>query len=105
MSYTGGKVELIGTESLQFDILPDADSRSPGGKEELSFILSGSTKVVWKYDEITLRENLAGQAKKRIEIILTDYPSIDQAEVTLRPFWKRSFPDNGSKIKIERIIN
>jgi hypothetical protein len=103
-TYTGGKVELIGTEDLEFNIL-DASSISPESEEELSFSLSGPTKVVWSYDELALREDLAGQSKKRIEIILVDYPSINQAEVTLRPFWKRSFPDDGSKIKIKKIIN
>jgi len=35
---------------------------------------------------------------------LSKYTSIQEAEAVLRPFWKRSFPTDVKKIKIEKVI-
>jgi len=103
-TYDGGEVELIGLDDLVFSI-NSPSLVNPESNESLSFALSGSTKVVWGYDEGALRADLASQSKKSIENILSNYSSIDRAVVTLRPFWKRSFPADGSKIKVKRILD
>jgi hypothetical protein len=77
------------------------DSR-PWEEEEFEFTVSGNAHIVWTFDEDKLKEDLAGRAKAALTTVLSGYPSIDKAEATLRPFWKRSFPDKIGKIKIEK---
>lgn len=102
-TYDGGNVELVEYDNLKINIL-NSDPLDLTTALEIVFSLSGDAKVVWVFDEDALLADLVGQPKKRVENILSGYPSIEKVEVVLRPFWKRSLPDKESKIKIERII-
>ena len=49
-----------------------------------------------------MKSDLVGRHKREFQIILSDYKNIDRAEVVIKPFWKKTFPD---KIKDIKIIN
>lgn len=66
----------------------------------IEFNLKGETLLVWKFDELKLKEDLIGKKKAELPEIISKYPSIVKADVTLRPFWKRSFPSVPKKIKL-----
>lgn len=94
-------VEISDISTLIIKVLDKTDSR-PWEEEEFEFTVEGSVHIVWTFDEERLKEDLAGRAKVALPTILSGYPSINKAEVVLRPFWKRSFPDKVGKIKIEK---
>lgn len=73
----------------------------PWEEEEFELTIKGNARIVWTFDEDKLKEDLSGRAKAALPTVLSGYPSIEKAEVVLRPFWKRSFPDKVKKIKIE----
>jgi len=68
---------------------------------QLSFEVVGETDLVWKTDENALRADLLGKKKDEVQSVLNNYPSILKADATIRPFWKRSFPDNITDITIK----
>jgi hypothetical protein len=81
-----------------------ANNVNPGvNATSVDFSLGGSPEVVWKVDQEKLVSDLLGQPKKNFDQILSNYPNIDSAQLSVRPFWKTSFPD---KVKdIQLIVN
>lgn len=98
-----GPVEISDISTLTVSTV-DQEVR-PWEEGEFEFAVTGDTQIVWTFDEEKLKNDLSGRAKAALPTVLSGYPSIEQAEVVLRPFWKRSFPDKISKIKIERILD
>ena len=73
--------------------------------DQMSFEVTGDSQLVWQTDENALRADLVGKSKNEVQSILNNYLSIIKADVVIRPFWKRSFPDEISDITIKRITN
>jgi len=71
--------------------------------DEINFMVSGSATLVWKTDEVSLKSDLVGKKKGDMPSILNNYPTIESASATIRPFWSRSFPDLASLIEIKEI--
>lgn len=102
-SYDGAPVMAQNLENLAFT-LHDKQSLDPGSADRISFDINGETRLVWQFDDSELRNDFANQKKDAIDFVLTDYPSIERAEVVMRPFWKRAFPEDPDKINIETVI-
>ena len=96
-------VELMNPEALSLTTL-DKESLRPWENDIFTFSLVGNTTLIWLYDEERLKNDLAGRDKGAIHTILSGYPSIERAEVIIRPFWRRSFPETIEEIKIERSL-
>jgi hypothetical protein len=96
-------VEISNISTLTVAVLNKNDAR-PWEDEEFEFTVNGNAHIVWTFNEKKLKEDLAGRAKAALPTVLSGYPSIEEAKAVLTPFWKRSFPDKVSKIKIERML-
>ncbi|PSO46508.1 MAG: hypothetical protein BRC24_01610 [Parcubacteria group bacterium SW_4_46_8] len=103
-NYEGGDVRLHSPGDLSFEIT-NKDSYNPTEKQPVNFTLSGTADLVWQFESTALREDLINQEKSDIQSILANYPSITRAEVIMRPFWKRSFPQNPEEIEIETVLD
>lgn len=68
--------------------------------EPLKF--SGSAVAIAKVDEDALKTALAGKTSDDVKNVLTDFPGLENISVHFRPFWKKAFPTDISKIKLER---
>jgi len=101
-SYKGGDIKILNLKDLDFKII-DKENSSPL-KGDLSASISGNVNIVWVIDDLALSKALAGVPKKQFEEILKGFPYIQKAKATVRPFWKRTLPENANKIKIEEII-
>ncbi len=86
-------------KDLQFKI-KNKEAIDPASLRAITFSVSGQGRVIWPIDSQKISADLAGKRKKDFKQILAAYPSIDKAEVILKPFWKSSFPDDSSKIKV-----
>jgi len=89
--------------SFRFTLL-DKASILPSDTEEISFVLAGSGRVIWDIDASILQDALVEQPKKDFQKILSSFLGIERAEIVIRPFWKRTFPEKPAKIKIEMMI-
>ena len=97
-------VTVQNLEDLAFTF-KDKETTNPSNSTNLSFFLRGTPRVVWVFDEETLRGDLVGKPKSELKTLLSGFPSINKAEVVLRPVWKRTFPKDVKNIKVELIIN
>jgi len=99
-SFDGGNVEVVSLENLAFKLL-NKDTVDLGDDSKVSFRLSGDMDVVWVVDEDVLKNKFAGTRKRDFQSVMAEFLNIERAEVSIRPFWKKSFPDSIKKIKIE----
>ncbi len=96
--YDNSEVYISNIKDLAFALI-NRDS-STASVNTINFTLSGTPKIVWKFDENTLAKELLGKKKKDFSQILSEYPNIDSADLNLRPFWKRSFPSELKNIDV-----
>ncbi len=103
-SYDGSPVDILQLEALT--LIPQQSKEGVNSWEAspFSFSLTGNVEIVWLYDEEQLKGDLAGRAKEAIYTILSGYPGIDRAEVIVRPFWRKGFPDDVEEISVKEII-
>jgi len=67
--------------------------------------VEGKAHFIWTFDEGQFARDLAGKTKETLNNsssggMLELYPGIDHLEANVRPFWKRTFPEDPEKITI-----
>jgi len=83
--------------------LTNKDNISLGDVKNINFNLSGADKIVWKTDVNKFTADLLGKSKNDFNQILSQYPNINSATLTLNPIWEMSIPDQAKDIKV--IVN
>lgn len=90
------------SETITFNNLGDAELRiatssdktalKPWQKDSFTFRLNGKLNALWLPPKALIQKELSGKKRLDLESILSRYPSIEKAEVIVRPFWVRTFP-------------
>jgi hypothetical protein len=70
------------------------------GTDPISFTLSGQANIIWNVDTQALSQALAGHPQSAFQTIIGGFPSIQEAQAKVEPFWKNTFPTNPQDIKI-----
>ncbi len=70
----------------------------------LNFSILGKPQIVTTYNADTLKSDLAGKSLTAISVVLTGHPGIKKAEISGKPFWKRSFPEETGDIDVIEVI-
>lgn len=98
-TYNGGSVRVDDPSKLTFEYKSATTSSTVIANEtSLTFVLKGKPLLIWQYDAEKLKKDLAGLPKTSINNAISAYTGIDSAQVSITPFWKRSFPDNPAEI-------
>jgi hypothetical protein len=97
-SAEGARIEIDNFQDLSLEI---DDYDEIGKSDSLSIHLLGPARFVWQYDAGQVKNDLAGVKKSEYQKVFANHPAIDKAEVSIRPFWKRTFPKNVEKIEIK----
>lgn len=71
------------------------------GRTSITFALNGRGQLVWQVDAKLLQESLAGREEAAFQPIATGFVAIDTATARIAPFWKHSFPQDASSIKVQ----
>ena len=100
--YDGSEVSIPNIRDLTFS-LANKDNVSFADVTSINFSLSGTPKIIWKVDTAKFIADVLGKKKSDFNQVLAQYPSIDTAQLVIRPFWKTSFPDKSSSIQV--IVN
>jgi hypothetical protein len=96
LNYEGEPLTLDPTSDLKLSA-----SRAPGETDEsFSFALSGTASLVYTVDPSRIAAAVSGKTRSAAEVALTNYPEVKRALITLRPFWKQSFPQDPSAIHV-----
>lgn len=93
------RIDNVGDLEIVFDPESVTD-----GLDSVTITIKGKANFIWETDDIALKGELAGNNRKELKNILEDFPSISKAEAVIRPFWKRSFPEDLDKITIEEVF-
>lgn len=101
--YEDEPVRLEGAQSLVFSYA-STSAAVLGTAPHVDFDLYGNTRIVWDYDEAALITDVAGAEKTAVPAIIAKYPAIERIETVIKPFWKQSFPDNPSKIRVTEVL-
>ncbi|MCK4918298.1 MAG: hypothetical protein KAS02_00730 [Candidatus Pacebacteria bacterium] len=98
-NYDGADLIISNLDNLDFEI-KNKDDVIPWVEERFVFSLKGECNFEWTFDEDDLKNDFVGKSKSSTNEILSRYPSIDSAEVIIKPFWKNSFPRSTGNIEI-----
>lgn len=99
--YEGSTVTLKDDQALGFSYASATSSPAQlANSDQIEFILEGKPIILWTFDEEALKDDLSGAAKTALNAVLSAYPAIERAEATIRPFWKRAFPEDADKISV-----
>lgn len=96
-------VRIQNLEDFSFEI-QNRDDFDLSSDNSFQFSLSGDSQIVWQYDERALVRDLRGLQKDRLNEVLDNYDSVQEAEVVTRPFWKRTLPSEASEITVNTVI-
>lgn len=83
--------------------IEDKDDVNLDQAGSFEFSLAGTSQIVWQFDERALIRDLRGLQKDRLNEVLVNYESIQEAEVVTRPFWKRTLPDDAPDITVNTV--
>jgi len=92
-------VFLYNISNLKFS-LENKDLIAFTDANEINFNLSGDLKMVWRVDQNKILSEILGKNKKDFNKILSEYPDIESANLSIKPIWKTTIPENNKKIKI-----
>jgi hypothetical protein len=96
LDYHGEPITLSTTSNLS---LQSAGIPSPSA-QSFSFTLSGTASLVYTVDPVRIAAAIAGETRSAAEVALTNYPEIKRAVITLRPFWRQTFPADPASISV-----
>lgn len=100
--YGGESVRLQDPLGLSFAYASDQGDLKM--KESIDFALTGQARIIWNFDETSLKGALAGLEEEALPGVLSSYPAIERAEAVIRPLWKSSFPENETEIEIRETL-
>lgn len=95
--YDNEPVSVPGVASLK--LVPSAPM-NPSSDTAFHFSFGGSAQLVWQIDPSQVKTLLAGRKKSEFETLIGAVTGVERAQVTLKPFWKRSFPDDQTRITV-----
>ena len=96
LGYHGEPLKLVSTSDL---MLRAANMPSPDASS-FTFTLSGTVSLVYTVDSARIAAAVAGETRSAAEVALTNYPEIKRAVITLRPFWRQTFPQDPASISV-----
>ena len=97
LGYQGEPLTLATTSDLKLT----PESGIPGSNaSSFAFTLSGTASLVYTIDPARIAAAVSGKTRSAAEVALTNYPEIKRAIITLRPFWRQTFPQDPSSISV-----
>lgn len=104
-TYEREPVRITNISDLTFSYKDaNVSSQNIADLTSLTFSILGKPQVVWGFDADQLKKDLAGKSLTAISTVLTGHRGIKSAEISGKPFWKRSFPDKAEDITVIEVI-
>ena len=104
-TYNREQVRILDVATLDFSYTDlNTNSSNLANQTALTFKIVGKPTIVSEFDAEKLQTDLAGKSKTSISTVLTAHPGIKSANVSSKPFWKRSFPEEPEDIVIVEVV-
>ena len=95
--YDGEPVTVPNVASLT---LVPSGPLNPATDTSFTFSFTGNATIVWTVDPSAVQALLAGRKKSEFETLISGIVGVDRAQVTLKPFWKQTFPEDQTRIAV-----
>lgn len=103
--YKGDMVSFSDPRTLQFSYLDPLQTVSDlRQKTELTFMLRGTTRLIWEFNTEELTKKLLGIEKDAASQVFAKYPGIKNAQVEIRPFWSSTFPKDIKNVTVNTVV-
>ena len=112
-AYDGAPISVRNIHELSVSVTPvsesDEDVRAwSAGTYTVS--VQGKAHFIWEFDERSLAREFAGKSKDILTSppetgVMRAYPGIDRLEASIRPFWKRTFPESDEDILVVTVLD
>lgn len=108
-SYDGSSLRIDNIDELSFSVTPEETEgqtgMAPWTVNTYKVVTQGKAHFIWEFDETALAKDFSGKSKDVLNApletgVLGAYPGIDTIEISIRPFWKNSFPDSPEDITV-----
>lgn len=99
-TYGGEDILLNNLENLTFSAEGFTED-SLTNKLPINFSLKGTPELKWVINQDAIIKDLLGLPKVDFNSKMAEYPTIERAKASLRPFWKQSFPADPKAITIK----
>ncbi len=73
--------------------------------ETFELKLSGPANLIWTFDAENLKQDLSGIHRDLTDSVLSRYGAIEKADISIKPFWRRSMPSDPETIEIVTVSN
>lgn len=104
-TYNREQVRIQDVSTLDFSYTDlNTNSSNLANQTALTFKIVGKPTIVSEFDAEKLQTDLAGKSKTSISTVLTAHPGIKSANVSSKPFWKRSFPEEPEDIVVVEVV-
>ena len=105
LGYNGEPVRIDGLHDLSFSYqnpneIPDNLTEATA----LPFTLVGRPMIVWTFDIEEFKNQIAGEHKNSLRLVIDAFPAIREAEARIQPFWQQSFPEDLDKITVIEVL-
>ena len=97
LGYQGEPLALSSTDGLT--LTPISGFPDPSASQ-FAFTLAGTANLTYTVEESRIAAAVAGKSRSAAEVALTNYPEVKRAVLVLRPFWRSSFPEDPTSIKV-----
>lgn len=80
--------------------LMSANEINPSTVTSISLSIKGNTEIVWNVDGEAIKDAILGIKERSFESKLSEFRSIEKAELIIKPIWKKTVPEEKDKITI-----
>ena len=97
LDYAGEPLTLASSSGLM--LTPTAGIPNQQGGS-FSFTLTGTASFTYDVDSARIAAAVSGKTRSAAKVALTNYPEVKRAVVILRPFWRQTFPQDPSAVRV-----
>lgn len=90
---------LAFTDAGKLVLAPENGIPDPSA-ESFSFALSGTAGLVYAIDPARIATAVSGKTREAARVALSNYPEVKGALIVLRPFWRKTFPQDPASISV-----
>lgn len=98
------KVMIKDLENISVSLM-SADEINPESVDSISLSVKGNTEIIWEIDEQAIKTVLLGIKERRFQAVISEFKSIEKAELFIKPIWKTTVPTDIERITITNTLS
>lgn len=97
LDYAGEPLTLASSNGLMLTSTAGIPNQQGGS---FPFTLTGTASFIYDVDSARIAAAVSGKTRSAAKVALSNYPEVKRALVILRPFWRQTFPQDPSAIRV-----